>query len=157
MITLPPGTITVDTDPETGRFVVHALTEEAANDLISWPVIDEIIKLENLMQEGKDMLWIAAGMIILILLVLVRAIIGPTVIDRLVSINAITGKASVVILLLAFISKEFGFIGVAVVFMLCGFVSSLWILKALVPKVWNFKVGELDSIIDNGEGDKLND
>lgn len=103
------------------------------------------------------MLWIAAGMIILILLVLVRAIIGPTVIDRLVSINAITGKASVVILLLAFISKEFGFIDVAVVFMLCGFVSSLWILKALVPKVWNFKVGELDSIIDNGEGDKLND
>ncbi|MGI6039198.1 MAG: Na+/H+ antiporter subunit E [Clostridiales bacterium] len=53
MITLPPGTITVDTDPETGRFVVHALTEEAANDLISWPVIDEIIKLENLMQEGE--------------------------------------------------------------------------------------------------------
>ena len=70
----------------------------------------------------------------------------PTVIDRLVSINAITGKASVVPLLLAFISKEFGFIDVAVVFMLCGFVSSLWILKALVPKFGTSKLASLTAL-----------
>jgi len=35
------------------------------------------------------MLWLLVGLMILILFVLLRAIIGPTVIDRLLSINAI--------------------------------------------------------------------
>jgi DeoR/GlpR family transcriptional regulator of sugar metabolism len=42
----------------------------------------------------------------LILVVLLRAIIGPTIIDRLISINAITSKASMIILLMAFMSAS---------------------------------------------------
>ncbi len=86
----------------------------------------------------------------MILLVLLRAIIGPTVIDRLISINAITSKVSVIILLMAFARGEYGFIDVAFVFMLCGFVGGLWILKVLTPGDWQLKIPGLEGF----EGDR---
>ncbi len=49
-ITITPGTVTVDIDPQTGRFIVHALTEENAVDLLHWRLISEIDKLETKMQ-----------------------------------------------------------------------------------------------------------
>jgi multicomponent Na+:H+ antiporter subunit F len=72
-----------------------------------------------------------------------RAIIGPTVIDRLISINAITSKVSMIILLMAFVRGEYGFIDIAFVFMLCGFVGGLWILKVLTPGDWQLRISEL--------------
>lgn len=96
------------------------------------------------------MWWILVGLMTLILLVLFRAIIGPTVIDRLISINAITSKVSAIILLMAFARGEYGFIDVAFVFMLCGFVGGLWILKALTPGDWQLRVPGLEGF----EGDK---
>ena len=36
-----------------------------------------------------------------------------------------------IIILMAFLKEDFGFIDIAVVFMLCGFASVLWILKVL--------------------------
>ncbi len=77
---------------------------------------------------------------VLILLVLLRAIIGPTVIDRLISINAITSKVCVIILLIAFAGEEYGFVDIAFVFMLSGFVGGLWILKVLAPGDWELKI-----------------
>jgi multisubunit Na+/H+ antiporter MnhE subunit len=46
-ITITPGSVTVDVDPETGRFIVHALNHETGIDLLYWRLIDEIIYLEN--------------------------------------------------------------------------------------------------------------
>ncbi|NLK76044.1 MAG: cation:proton antiporter [Clostridiales bacterium] len=89
----------------------------------------------------------------LILVVLLRAIIGPTIIDRFISINAITSKVSVIILLMAFIKEEFDFIDIAFVFMLCGFVGTLWILKVLAPGDWQLKVPGLKGFDDNKEGE----
>lgn len=89
------------------------------------------------------MLWLTVGLVVLMLLVLLRAIIGPTVIDRLISINAISGKVSVIILLLAFVVEDYGFIDVAFVFMLCGFTGGLWILKVLTDGDWNIEMPEL--------------
>lgn len=86
----------------------------------------------------------------LILLVLLRAMIGPTVIDRLISINAITSKVSVIILLVAFVRAEYGFIDIAFVFMLCGFVGGLWILKVLTPGDWQLRIAGLKGF----EGDR---
>lgn len=86
------------------------------------------------------MLWILTGLMTLILLVLLRAIIGPTVIDRLISVNAITSKVSMIILLMAFAKDEYGFIDVAFVFMLCGFVGGLWILKVFTPGDWHLRI-----------------
>lgn len=94
---------------------------------------------------------------VLILLALLRAMIGPTVIDRLIGINAITSMVSVIILLLAFYRKEYGFVDVAIVFMLCGFAGGLWIIKVLTPSVWNFKMPRLKQIEDDGEGGASND
>jgi multicomponent Na+:H+ antiporter subunit F len=88
---------------------------------------------------------------VLILLVLLRAIIGPTVIDRLISINAISSKVSVVILLMAFARGDYGFIDVAFVFMLCGFVGGLWILRVLTPGDWQLRLPGLGGFEGDGE------
>ena len=96
------------------------------------------------------MLWILVGLMTLILVVLLRAIIGPTVIDRLISINAITSKVSMIILLIAFVRGEYGFIDVAFVFMMCGFVGGLWILKVLTPGDWQLRIPGLKGF----EGDR---
>lgn len=104
------------------------------------------------------MLWLVAGLIVLILAVLIRGIIGPTVIDRLISINAITGKVSAVILLIAFIKDEFRFIDIAFVFMLCGFAGGLWILKAFTPGDWRLRIPGLKGFEGAGDrGDSNND
>lgn len=94
---------------------------------------------------------------ILILLVLARAIIGPTVIDRFVAINSVSSMVSMIILLLAFYRREYGFIDVALVFMLCGFVGGLWIIKVLTPSVWDFKMPRLKELHGDGEGVSSND
>ncbi len=86
------------------------------------------------------------------LLVLLRAIIGPTVLDRLISINAITSKVSMIILLIAFVWKEYGFIDIAFVFMLCSFVSGLWILKVLTPGDWQLRLPGVKGFEGDGKG-----
>jgi len=96
------------------------------------------------------MLWLLIGLMTLILLVLLRAIIGPTVIDRLISINAISSKVSVIILLVAFVRGEYGFVDVAFVFMLCAFVGGLWILKVFTPGDWQLRMPGLKGF----EGDR---
>ncbi len=54
-ITLTPGTVTIDVHPETGQFIVHALTEEAAISLFYWQMIAKIRDLETYRRRrGKD-------------------------------------------------------------------------------------------------------
>ncbi|HZJ84412.1 MAG TPA: monovalent cation/H+ antiporter complex subunit F [Syntrophomonadaceae bacterium] len=103
------------------------------------------------------MWWILAGLMLLILMSLLRAVIGPTVIDRFVAINAITSKVSVIILLLAFARGEFEYIDIALVFMLCGFVGGLWIIKVLTPSVWEFSMPRLKKTKEDGEEVTLDD
>lgn len=98
------------------------------------------------------MLWIMAGCVVLILIILVKAIIGPTVIDRLISINAITSKISVIILLLAFAKGEYGYIDVAFVFILCGFVGGLWILGVLTSGDWKLKRAGIEVFNEERKG-----
>ncbi len=88
---------------------------------------------------------------ILLLLVLLKAIIGLTIIDRLISINSITSIISVAILVMAFAKTEYEFVDISFVFMLCGFVGSLWILKVLTPVNWELKIPGLRSTSDGGE------
>ena len=88
---------------------------------------------------------------ILILLVLLKAIIGPTAIDRFIGINAITSKVSMFILLLAFYEGEYNYIDLAIVFTLCGFAAGLWVIKVLTPTVWEFKIPEIEDIKAHGE------
>lgn len=94
---------------------------------------------------------------LLILLALLRAIIGPTVIDRLIAINAISSMVSMIILLLAFYRSEYEFIDIALVFMLCGFVGVLWIIKVLTPSVWHFTMPGLKELEADRKGGPSND
>lgn len=52
-ITITPGTITIDFDPETHVFTVHALTRETGLDLYYWTIIAEIKNLETIVQRRK--------------------------------------------------------------------------------------------------------
>jgi multicomponent Na+:H+ antiporter subunit E len=46
-ITITPGTVTIDIDPKTGQFIVHALTEETATGLFDWQITRGISDLES--------------------------------------------------------------------------------------------------------------
>lgn len=50
-ITITPGTVTVDVDPDTGRFIVHAINDKTGIDLLYWRIINEIKKLEACAKE----------------------------------------------------------------------------------------------------------
>lgn len=97
------------------------------------------------------MSWMLIGLICLVFPVLLRAIIGPTVIDRLISINAITSKISMIILLMAFITGDYGFIDIAFVFMLCAFAGGLWILKVYTPGDWQLRLPGIKDFEGNRE------
>jgi len=53
-ITITPGTITVDIDPETGQFIVHVLTYKAAVELSNWRIIRVISHLESWKQRRTE-------------------------------------------------------------------------------------------------------
>lgn len=57
-----------------------------------------------------------------------------------------------IILLIAFVRKEYGFIDIAFVFMLCSFVSGLWILKVLTPGDWQLRLPGVKGFEGDGEG-----
>lgn len=52
-ITITPGTITVDINPDTNRIIVHAITTESAHDLLRWRMIYVIRDLETYRQRRK--------------------------------------------------------------------------------------------------------
>ena len=52
-ITITPGTVTVDFDPESNIFTVHALTRENAESLYHWSMITEIQNLERIVQRRE--------------------------------------------------------------------------------------------------------
>lgn len=90
-------------------------------------------------------------MMVLVLLALTKAIIGPTIIDRLISINAITTLVSALIFLLAFFHDDYGLVDIALVFMLCAFVGGLWILKTFAPGNWDPQLPEIRTIRPDAE------
>lgn len=53
-ITITPGSVSIDVNPETGQFLVHALTEETAGSLFNWRIIDEIRNLETWRQRRAE-------------------------------------------------------------------------------------------------------
>lgn len=53
-ITITPGTVVIDVDPDKGRFIVHALTHETAMSLFYWRIIDKIKNLEEYSRRGTE-------------------------------------------------------------------------------------------------------
>lgn len=52
-ITITPGTVTIDFDPESDVFTIHALTRDTGIELYYWSLITEIRDLETLIQRRK--------------------------------------------------------------------------------------------------------
>ena len=52
-ITITPGTITIDFDPETNMFTIYALTKESGISLYYWRMVTEIRNLERLIRRRE--------------------------------------------------------------------------------------------------------
>ena len=72
----------------------------------------------------------AGGIILVgIALILVRAILGPTLYDRILAVNAIGTKTVIFVALLGFIGKRPDFLDIALLYALINFVVTIAILK----------------------------
>ncbi len=60
---------------------------------------------------------------------LARAVIGPSMLDRLIAINVISTKVTTLIVLVAFVLNQEMFIDVAMVYALLGFIMSVGVSK----------------------------
>lgn len=74
------------------------------------------------------------GCIILVtmtLLCLYRSYVGPTVADRVISINVISTKAVAIMVLVSIIYHKEYFVDIAIVYALIGFLSTIGVAKYL--------------------------
>ena len=74
---------------------------------------------------------VSIALIILAFLCLINAYRGPTVVDRIVSINVIGTKTVVVMALVAYITNSPYFLDVALVYALISFLATLGLAKFL--------------------------
>jgi multicomponent Na+:H+ antiporter subunit F len=65
------------------------------------------------------------------LLAMYRALVGPSVLDRVVAINIIATEVVMIILIFAFLDRSVHYIDVALVFVLGAFIATVCILKLL--------------------------
>jgi multicomponent Na+:H+ antiporter subunit F len=64
-----------------------------------------------------------------VVLVLIRAILGPTVYDRILAANAIGTRTVILVSLLAFLNGRPGFLDIAMLYALINFVVTIALLK----------------------------
>jgi multicomponent Na+:H+ antiporter subunit F len=74
----------------------------------------------------------AIFLVILSLVGLYRAYIGPRAADRVVAINMISTKITTVIVLIALASKQSSYVNVALVYAMIGFVTTIGVAKYLM-------------------------
>ncbi|MDZ4184178.1 MAG: monovalent cation/H+ antiporter complex subunit F [Desulfuromonadales bacterium] len=72
----------------------------------------------------------AIALLLLILLSLVRAVGGPTVLDRIVGVNVIGTKTTIVLLLIGLLYGQVGmFVDIAIAYALLNFIATLGATK----------------------------
>ena len=62
-------------------------------------------------------------------IVFVRVLIGPTITDRIISVNVVGTKVSMIIVLLSFITEQETYVSVALIFAMIAFVASIGFAK----------------------------
>jgi multicomponent Na+:H+ antiporter subunit F len=63
---------------------------------------------------------------------LYRAIVGPSAEDRIVAINMISTKVTVIIAMIALITSQVLYVDVALVYALLGFIATIGLAKLLL-------------------------
>ena len=71
----------------------------------------------------------AIALLISLFIILIRALLGPTVYDRILATNAIGTKTILFVTLLGYISGRTEFIDMAIVYALITFITTIAILK----------------------------
>jgi len=71
-------------------------------------------------------------LVVLTFVGLYRAIVGPTAEDRIVAINMISTKVTVIIALIALITAQAFYVDVALVYALLGFIATIGLAKLLM-------------------------
>jgi multicomponent Na+:H+ antiporter subunit F len=69
------------------------------------------------------------ALILLSGLIFIRVIIGPSITDRVISINVLGTKVSMMIILLSFITNQESYVSVALIFAMIAFVATIGISK----------------------------
>jgi multicomponent Na+:H+ antiporter subunit F len=77
------------------------------------------------------MIAIAIFLSIMAFVCLYRAYIGPTPADRVISINVISTKVTILIVLLAGLTNQDSFVDVAIVYAMMGFITTVAVSKYL--------------------------
>lgn len=72
---------------------------------------------------------VAIAILAVMALVLVRALIGPTVYDRILAVNVFGTKIVLLIALMAFISGQSGVLDIALVYVLINFIGVVAVLR----------------------------
>jgi multicomponent Na+:H+ antiporter subunit F len=79
---------------------------------------------------SHGILLFAGGTVLLaIALVLVRALLGPTVYDRILAVNALGTKTIILVAILSFLTGRPEFLDIALLYTLVNFVVTIAILK----------------------------
>ncbi|MGE4572154.1 MAG: monovalent cation/H+ antiporter complex subunit F [Candidatus Izemoplasmatales bacterium] len=71
-------------------------------------------------------------LVILTFVGLYRAVVGPTVEDRIVAINMIATKVTTIIVMIALLQNQKFFVDVALVYALLGFITTIGLAKLLM-------------------------
>jgi multicomponent Na+:H+ antiporter subunit F len=71
----------------------------------------------------------AAGLLVAMALVLVRAMLGPTPYDRILAVNAFGTKTVLVIAVIGFVIGRPAFLDIAIAYALINFVATIALLK----------------------------
>ncbi len=80
-----------------------------------------------------EQLFIGSAIFIMILAFasLYRAMVGPTAADRVVAINMISTKVSVIIILVALVLEQKNYVDVALIYAMVGFITTVSVAKYL--------------------------
>ncbi len=71
----------------------------------------------------------AIGILICMLLAMARALLGPTVYDRILAVNSFGTKTVLIIAVLGFMSGRPDFLDIALVYALINFIGTIAVLK----------------------------
>ncbi len=89
-----------------------------------------------------------AAVIVAMLLALSRALLGPTVYDRILAMNSFGTKTMLAIALLGFLTDRPDFLDIALVYALINFIATIAILKFFEYS----DLRELDNVTDEERG-----
>jgi len=87
----------------------------------------------------------ALGILVAMALAMTRALLGPTVYDRVLAVNMFGTKTVLMIAVLGFLTGRPDFLDLALLYALINFVGTLAVLKF-------FEYGDLGRRVDTGEG-----